>query len=351
MSTFLNKCAATTELTHPEPCLDDQAVPQSYILFHRSLFCLPAIISVNIFTLAEILMENKRDASTAGLPWPLPPSRDAPPSSGTSSTSLTPNNTTLPSTTSEMPSSPPPTTTKNPPTSPTPYIPPNPIETPFPLAEPLHYDFHARPRHFERIVHQIHFKIYTRANNETSLYIEEIPISGIPRSRDPEYFFYGLSSNWNWSCHTADYWRHFFNVPLVHGHHPYTQVEIARPDTLSQTPPTTDLAAQARQLEDSWRMALASGELPEASRMLNNMSFIDALRALGQRVEITRPPSTETTPSLSTLATQARQLQEAVSEARASGVLHEASRALDQMPFIDALGALRLLDDGSASDL
>ena len=32
--------------------------------------------------------------------------------------------------------------------------------------------------------------------------------------------------------------------------------------------------------------------------------------------------------------------------ARASGDLHEASRMLDRMPFIDALRALRLLDDG-----
>ena len=117
----------------------------------------------------------------------------------------------------------------------------------------------------------------------TSLYIEEIPISSIPRSRDPEHFFYGLSSNWEWSCHTADYWRHFFTVPLVHGHHPYTPIDIVHPPTSTTPPPTIDLATQARQLEDSWRAALASGELQQGSQMITNMSFIDALRAIGQR--------------------------------------------------------------------
>ena len=253
-------------------------VPQLYSACLRSRLYCPTIILLSIIT----LMENKRDASMAGLHWPTPSIREAP-SSGTSSTSPTPNPTTLPPSTSETPSPIPPTTTTNPPTTPAPYIPSNPVETPFPQAEHLHYDVYAHPRHFERIVHQIHFKIYTRANNEKSLYIEEIPVSGIPRCRDPEHFFYGLSSNWDWACHTADYWRHFFNVPLVHGHHPYTPIDIVPPPTSNPPPPTTDLATQARQLEDSWRAALALGELQQGSHMLNNMPFIDALRALGQR--------------------------------------------------------------------
>ena len=145
--------------------------------------------------------------------------------------------------------------------------------------------------HFERIVHQIQFKIYTRANNDRSLYIEEIPASGIPRCRDPEHFFYGLSSNWDWACHTADYWRHFFNIPLVHGHHPYTPIDIVPPPTSHASPPTTDLAQLARQLEDSWTAALASGELQQGSHLLNNMKFIDALRAIGQRDQPNEPTS------------------------------------------------------------
>ena len=274
-------------------------------------------------------MENKRDASMAGLPWPRSTTRDAPSLDATSSgaasseapttmapssnpTTLTPttmappsNPTTLnpttmspspnpttstPSTSGPSPSIPPipPNTTS---TSPTPYTTPSTPAPPFPHTEHLHYDFSTHPRHFERIVHQIQFKIYTRANNDRSLYIEEIPASGISRCRDPEHFFYGLSSNWDWACHTADYWRHFFDIPLVHGHHPYTPVDIVPPRTSESHPPTTDLAQQARQLEDAWTAALASGELQQGSHLLNNMVFIDALRAIGQRAQPTESTS------------------------------------------------------------
>ena len=246
-------------------------------------------------------MENKRDASMAGLPWPRATTRDAPAldaaSSGAAS-SETPttlasssNPTSLTTPTSETPTSTPPILTNTTSTSPISYTTPSTPAPPFPHTEHLHYDFSTHPRHFERIVHQIQFKIYTRANNDRSLYIEEIPASGIPRCRDPEHFFYGLSSNWDWACHTADYWRHFFNIPLVHGHHPYTPIDIVPPRTSHAPPPTTDLAQLARQLEDSWTAALASGEMQQGSHLLNNMTFIDALRAIGQREQPTESTS------------------------------------------------------------
>ena len=115
-------------------------------------------------------MENKRDASMAGLPWPLSGVRDAPssaapssgaPSSGTSTTVPTPNPAHSPPSTSEAPTSIPPTSTANTSAAPTPYTTPPLAATPFPHAERLHYDFYTHPRHFERIVHQIQFKIYT----------------------------------------------------------------------------------------------------------------------------------------------------------------------------------------------
>ena len=52
------------------------------------------------------------------------------------------------------------------------------------------------------------------------------PMSGLSKCRDPEHYFYGLSGNWEWSLRTADYWRHHFEIPLVHGHHPFHNVPI-----------------------------------------------------------------------------------------------------------------------------
>ena len=287
-SSFLYCCHANHVCIHVTPL---------YFSFRCSHLFLPIFIPITIF----VVMENKRDASMAGLPWPRATTRDAPSldaaSSGAAS-SETPttlasstNPTSLTTPTSETPTSTPPILTNTTSTSPTSYTTPSTPAPPFPHTEHLHYDFSTHPRHFERIVHQIQFKIYTRANNDRSLYIEEIPASGIPRCRDPEHFFYGLSSNWDWACHTADYWRHFFNIPLVHGHHPYTPIDIVPPRTSPAPPPTTDLAQLARQLEDSWTAALASGEMQQGSHLLNNMTFIDALRAIGQREQPTESTS------------------------------------------------------------
>ena len=63
---------------------------------------------------------------------------------------------------------------------------------PFPPADQPHQGVYRHSRYYERVVRQIHFKIYTHANNERHLYIEEIPATGISKSRGPEHFFYGL---------------------------------------------------------------------------------------------------------------------------------------------------------------
>ena len=36
-------------------------------------------------------------------------------------------------------------------------------------------------------------------------------------NRDPEQFFFTMTGDWEWSQRTADYWRHFFGVPMRHG--------------------------------------------------------------------------------------------------------------------------------------
>ena len=101
-----------------------------------------------------------------------------------------------------------------------------PPDVPFPTEpSPAHHYLH-RAHFSSRVVHQIQFKIITHSNNTRELFIEEIPLSGLSRCRDPEHYFYGLSGNWEWSLRTADYWRHHFEIPLVHGHHPFHNVPI-----------------------------------------------------------------------------------------------------------------------------
>jgi len=94
-------------------------------------------------------------------------------------------------------------------------------DVPFPTEPSPTYNFFQRPHFSSRVVHQIHFKIITHSNNTRELFIEEIPTSGLSKCRDPEHYFYGLYGNWEWSLRTADYWRHHFEIPLVHGHHPF----------------------------------------------------------------------------------------------------------------------------------
>ena len=141
--------------------------------------------------------------------------------------------------------------------------------TPFPPADLPHHGIHRHSRDYERIVHQIHFKICTHANNERYLYIEEIPATGISKSRDPENFFYGLSGNWDWSCQTAEYWRHFFELPLVHGNNPFRSVAIDHTQPPEPASSVTTLATLARQISESLTAARASGELSEVWQYLD----------------------------------------------------------------------------------
>ena len=145
---------------------------------------------------------------------------------------------------------------------------------PFPTQESSTFNVFHHARFSSRVVHQIHFKIFTHSNNTRELFIEEIPTSGISKCRDPEHYFYGLSGNWEWSLRTADYWRHDFEIPLVHGHHPFHNAD--------EPSLTTRLQELAKDLSDTLKAATASGELNETWAMVERMSFHDAIEVLLQ---------------------------------------------------------------------
>ena len=151
---------------------------------------------------------------------------------------------------------------------------------PFPAPDHSHPIPHRHVRFTERVVHQIHFKIFTHSNNERELFIEEIPTTGISKSRDPEHFFYGLSGNWEWSKQTADYWRHLFDIPLLHGNNPFRNVVIETAPPSGEEGHLTTISTLARQLSESLLAARASGELGDQWRMVERMSFTDAIQAL-----------------------------------------------------------------------
>ena len=93
-----------------------------------------------------------------------------------------------------------------------------PPDVPFPTEPSPTYHYLHRAHFSSRVVHQIQFKIITHSNNTRELFIEEIPMSGLSKCRDPEHYFYGLfGQTGEWSLRTADYWRHHFEIPLVHG--------------------------------------------------------------------------------------------------------------------------------------
>ena len=135
--------------------------------------------------------------------------------------------------------------------------------------------------HFSsRVVHQIHFKIITHSNNTRELFIEEIPTSGLSKCCDPEHYFYGLSGNWEWSLRTADYWRHHFEIPLVHGHHPFHNVPIETTSPPEAPRLTTKIQELAKQLSDTLTAAMASGEINDTWRTVEGMSFREAIQIL-----------------------------------------------------------------------
>ena len=130
------------------------------------------------------------------------------------------------------------------------------------------------------MVHQIHFKIFTHSNSERELFIEEIPTTGISRTRDPEHFFYGLSGQWEWSKHTADYWRYHFGLPLYHSNNRFQNnfMENTSPSDNQLLQPT--IATLATQLLERLSAATASGELGDQWRMVERLGFSDAIQAL-----------------------------------------------------------------------
>ena len=177
-------------------------------------------------------MEHKRDADAAGLAWPGSNTRtqstSLPSDASSSAVSLNPppqgnpmSPPTLGSSSAENTSL---TTSGMYPAGPQP-------STPFPSTEHRHSPSLHQGRFSERLVHQIHFKIFTHSNNTQELFVMEIPTTGISRTRDPEHFFYAMSGQWEWSQRTADYWRHYFGVPMRHGTNPFRHGTGHRPDT------------------------------------------------------------------------------------------------------------------------
>ena len=232
-------------------------------------------------------MEHKRDATVAGLAWPSNPNRglaptnpdqapDGPastlchsglpdPTTGTPSAPLAADNTTTDIGTTAHSDT---------------YSGLAPPDVPFPTKPSPAYHYLHRARFSSRVVHQIQFKIITHSNNTRELFIEEIPLSGLSKCRDPEHYFYGLSGNWEWSLRTADYWRHHFEIPLVHGHHPFHNVPIEPTAPTEATHFTPKIQDLAQQLSITLRAAMASGEINDTWRMLEDMSFRDAIETL-----------------------------------------------------------------------
>ena len=91
---------------------------------------------------------------------------------------------------------------------------------------------------------------------------------------------YGLSGNWEWSLRTADYWRHYFEIPLVHGHHPSRNVPIETNPPPEATSLTLKIQELAKQLSTTLTAAMASREINDTWRMVEGMSFRDAIQIL-----------------------------------------------------------------------
>ena len=79
---------------------------------------------------------------------------------------------------------------------------------------------------------------------------------------------------------TADYWRHHFEIPLVHGHHPFHNVPIETTSPAEAPRLTTKIQELAKQLSDTLTAAMASGEINDTWRTVEGMSFRDAIQIL-----------------------------------------------------------------------
>ena len=153
-------------------------------------------------------------------------------------------------------------------------------ETPFPVPEHRHQTAYPQGRFSERLVHQIHFKIFTHSNSTRELFVEEIPTTGISRTRDPEHFFYAMSGQWEWPKRTADYWRHHFGLPLYHGTNPFQDNFIQNTEPSIPPTPQPTIDTLATQSHERLLASLASRELGEHWRMVPRMSFSDAIQTL-----------------------------------------------------------------------
>ena len=133
------------------------------------------------------------------------------------------------------------------------------------------------------MVHQIQFKIITHSNNTRELFIEEIPMSGLSKCRDPEHYFYGLSGNWEWSLRTADYWGDHFEIPLVHGHHPFHNVPIETTSLTDATRSTTKIQELGQATFNHFDRRYGIREINNTWRMVEGMSFRDAIQILNSK--------------------------------------------------------------------
>ena len=227
-------------------------------------------------------MEHKRDANAAGLAWPKSSTRNSQnPSLPDHKNSMASSSNPTPHATSPALGTLTPSTTGHESVTPSGMYASDPHPgAPFP--EPEHHPSvpHRQGRFTERVVHQIHFKIFTHSNNERELFVEEIPTTGISRTRGPEHFFYGLSGQWEWPKHTADYWRYHFGLPLHHSNNPFQNNFMENTSPSDNQVPQPTIATLATQLHERLSAALASGELGEHWRMVERLSFSDAIQTL-----------------------------------------------------------------------
>ena len=232
-------------------------------------------------------MEHKRDATVAGLAWPSNPNRGLAPTNPDQAPDDQASelcHSTIPDPTTGTTSAPSAADTSTTDIGTTPhadtYSGPAPPDVPFPTEPSPAYHYLHRAHFSSRVVHQIHFKIITHSNNTRELFIEEIPMSGLSKCRDPEHYFYGLSGNWEWSLRTADYWRHHFEIPLVHGHHPFHNIPIEPTAPTEAARFIPKIQELAKQLSTTLTAAMASGEINDTWRMIEGMSFRDAIQTL-----------------------------------------------------------------------
>ena len=144
--------------------------------------------TATLFQFDLFKMDHKRDATSAGLPWPalqprqpaskpaprLPPGTTSPPTSSASSAAPTPMGNTPPFAAIEPTA--PASYSADPPQLGAPFPPPNITTTPN-----VFYG------------HQVYFKIFSFDNQRRALWVTEINHQGFARTREPESYFYFLT--------------------------------------------------------------------------------------------------------------------------------------------------------------